>query len=173
MTPRALAALLAITVASGCADALPAERSAPQLEDARRTLDRKEVEIRAYQWQLATLAQQLRDGQQRSDALEKELHAQVQQLIAANATLAERLKHAESDQLAAASAGRPGARGDGAAAADAVRRMLAASDAHNAQIVSELARIARALGAKPTEGPGAKAPAGEDVVDPWGFGARK
>jgi TolA-binding protein len=173
MSSRVLVALLGLVVASagtGCSEALSAERLAPQLEDARRSVEAKDVEIRAYQAQVATLVQQLHDGQQRSDALEKELRAQIQELVASNATLKERLKPTESAELAIAALGGPGARLDNATL-DAVRRLFAASEARNAQILAELRRIARANSA--SAGDGASAKPRQGPPDPWGFGARK
>ena len=52
--------------------------------------------------------------------------------------------------------------------------MIAASDARNAQILEELARIERLLGQR--EAARGEPPARaitQDIVDPWGFGSRK
>jgi hypothetical protein len=176
MSPRKLGALLLALGVSACVESGP---EVQRLEDARRALDRKDVEIRAYQWQLAVLGQSLREAQQRGDVRERELVAQVQQLVAERATLAERLKKAETD-LAAMSAALPSdatGKGDTRANAEALRRIIIAADARNAQIVEELARIARQLGARSPGGAGEAVtkgpPPGQDVVDPWGFGSRK
>jgi septal ring factor EnvC (AmiA/AmiB activator) len=172
----ALASFASACCTSACADSATSDKTAHDLEDARRAVDRKDVEIRAYQWQLATLSQQLRDGQARSDALQRELFARVQQLTAESASLSERLKTAESQraQLAAAPDAGPRSGRDDGRTVDALRRVLAASDARNAQIVEELAHIARLLGGKapPSDTP-SKPAAAADVVDPWGFGSRK
>jgi hypothetical protein len=164
---------------SACVESGP---EVQKLEDARRALDRKDVEIRAYQWQLAVLGQALREAQQRGDARERELTVQMQQLVAERAALAERLKKAETD-LASISAALPsdatgkGSRDDARGNAEALRRIIIAADARNAQIVEELGRIARALGARSTASGGdavTKGPSpAPDVVDPWGFGSRK
>jgi septal ring factor EnvC (AmiA/AmiB activator) len=177
-----LTAVLALG-APACVDSSAYEKSMSQLEDVRHAAAQKDDQLRAYQWQLGALAQQLREGQQRSDALQRELFAQVQQLTATNASLAERLKKAESDRAgllsaAAAAADAPPARDGKGPRPEELRRMLAAADARNAQIVDELARIERLLGN--SGGPrihggetaGSKPGVG-DVVDPWGFGSRK
>jgi hypothetical protein len=176
MRSRALSILLVTVSTAACAEVGLNDRGASQLDEARRALERKDLEVRAYQWQLGMLAQQLREGQARSDALQRELFAQVQQLTAQNASLAERLKKAESDRaaLAAAPGDAVGRGQDARSNVEALRRVLAASDAHNAQIAEELARIAKILGAKPPADAGTpRTPAGIDVVDPWGFGSRK
>jgi hypothetical protein len=179
MIRNKLGALLLALGVSACVESGP---EVQKLEDARRALDRKDVEIRAYQWQLAVVGQSLREAQQRGDARERELVAQVQQLVAERATLAERLKKAETD-LASMSAALPsestgkGGREDTRANAEALRRIIIAADARNAQIVEELARIARQLGARSPAGAGEAVTKGpspaQDVVDPWGFGSRK
>ena len=162
----------------GCAEGGPSDSAGGPLQDARRALERKDVEIRAFQWQLALLMQQLRDGQQRSDTIQRELFAQLQQATAANAALSERLKKAESERAALAVVpGEPGGRGarDDGRSVEALRRVLAASDARNAQIVEELAHIARILASRgqPAEPVPSKGLPPGDTVDPWGFGSRK
>jgi hypothetical protein len=157
-------------VTSGCAEGTTLDKR--QLEDARRAFDRKEVEVRAYQWQLATLTQQLQTGQQRSDTMQRELFAQVQHLTAENAALSERLARAETERAALAAVPL-----DGKAPRDSVdglRRALAASEAQNNRVAEELARIGRILGARAPEPLAApKGAPAIDVVDPWGFGSRK
>ncbi len=134
--------------ATGCVESGTYDKAAAQLEDARRAVLQKDVQLRAYDWQVQTLAQQLREGQQRSDALARELIAQAQHLTAVNSALAEKVTHLElerADMLQAESrraAEPPGPRG---VRPDEVRRLIAATDARNAQIVEELARIERAL----------------------------
>ncbi len=180
MISRGLLMLLVPVCVAACADGGPlTDRASSQLEEARRSLERKDLEVRAYQWQLGMLTQQLREGQQRSDALQRELFAQVQQLTASNAALTERLKKAESERAALAAApgdaGGRGSRDDPRGNLESLRRVLAANDAHNAQIAEELGRIARILGSKarPADAGAPQAPAGADVIDPWGFGSRK
>jgi predicted RNase H-like nuclease (RuvC/YqgF family) len=172
-----LLALIASLGATACAEGGADPKTASAIEEAHVALARKEVEIRAYQWQLATLGQQLREGQARSDALQRDLYAQVRELAAANAALTERLKRAESDRAVLASAPPEGGKRDERTSDRSIaelRRALAAEGAHNAQIAEELARIARILGSRPPppDAP-AKGPATIDVVDPWGFGSRK
>jgi hypothetical protein len=182
----ALCALLALC-GTACVESGAYEKSLSQLEDARHASAQKDDQLRAYQWQLGALAQQLRDAQQRSDTLQRELFAQVQQLTATNGSLAERLKKAENDRaglLAAAAAaaeppvGRDGKPGREPLRPEELRRMLTAAEARNAQIVDELSRIERLLGSSP-RAHGGEVTAGKpgmgvgDVVDPWGFGSRK
>jgi hypothetical protein len=184
----ALGALL--LASSGCVESGAYDKATSQLEAGRITLAQKDAQIRAYEWQLATLAQQLREGQQRADAREREREGQIQQLTAANSTLAERVKRLEleradllqAESLHAADTGSPrGLR------PDEVRRLMAASSAQNLRILEELARIEHALatipvGGRDGAGPrppdpagsgGARAGTGADVIDPWGFGSRK
>jgi hypothetical protein len=174
---RIFGALVVSLVMVACVESGPEVR---QIEDARRALDRRDVEARAYQWQLAVLGQAMREAQQRADARERDLFAQVRELAAEKAALTERLKKAESE-LTSISAAPPadglgkGGRDDARASAEALRRVIASSDARNAQIVEELARIARVLASnqKQPDATPPKAPPAADVVDPWGFGSRK
>lgn len=180
---RLLIAVLPLGSAA-CVETATYERTASQLEEVKRTSGRKDEEIRAYQWQTAALSQQLREAQARSEALQRELYTQVQQLSASNAALAERLKKVESEKTALALAADPlPSAHDGKPVSlrpEDLRRMLAASEAKNAVIVEQLGRIERLLGAQaggrahPAAEP--RLPAsqqGNDVVDPWGFSSRK
>jgi chromosome segregation ATPase len=164
--------LLVGVLLAGCAETVAPEHA--QFEEARRLLDRRDVEVRAYQWQLATLAHQLEEGRARSDAIQRELMVQVRDLTATNAALGERLKRAESDRaaLAALPEGTKGPRDN----VEALRRVLAASEAQNARVAEELGRLSKLLAARNGGEAGTAPSAGRptiDVVDPWGFGSRK
>jgi len=155
------------------------EQAQTQLEEARRAGAQKDQQIRAFQWQLAVLDQQFRAAEQRNEAVQQALSAQLQKLGAVNLELSERLSKAERERaaLAAAASAFPlsvkdahTGRHDGT---DDLRRIIAATDARNAQILEELARIERLLGSREAvhrEGPRATT---NDVIDPWGFGSRK
>jgi len=192
MVPRPTALALAGLVLGqlGCVESGAYDKAAAQLEGARIAVAQKDVQLRAFQWQLDTLAQQLREGQQRSDALQREREAQLQQLATVNGTLTERVKRLElerADLLQAESlrATEPTGSGRGGLRPDEVRRLLAVNAARDAQIVEELARIERALAAvtgtpsAPRRSAGSSSDvasrpgAAVDVVDPWGFGSRK
>ncbi len=54
-----------------------------------------------------------------------------------------------------------------------LRRIIAATDARNAQILEELARIERLLGNREAGSRQAPRATTNDVIDPWGFGSRK
>lgn len=180
------AILLSIPFATtACVEANVHEQTQHKLAEVERTLSSREAESRAYQWQVGTLAQQLRESQQRTDALQRELHAQIKELAATNAALAERLKKLEGERaaliLATSNEAAAQAR-DGKAAVrpEDLRRMLAAADARNAAILDTLLRMERLMGAPAAspKTPGEAAPPGRlgppaDVIDPWGFGSRK
>lgn len=183
---RALLVSLSFALALGataCVETATYEKAESQLDAARRAAAQKDDQIRALQWQLAVLGQQFREGQQRNEAFQRDLYAQVQQLAAANGGLSDRLKKAESERAALLLAG-PGdaapatGRGDAKAGprADDLRRMVTAFELRNAQILDELARIERLL-ANRAGGHAGDAPKNPtsmgDVVDPWGFGSRK
>ncbi len=166
------------------------EKAASQLEEARRAEVQRNTEIRALQWQIAMLGQQLAEAEQRHDASQRELHAQVQQLTGTNAGLAERLKKSESDHAALLLT--LSAESQAAAnttprdpRADDLRRRMALAEARSAAILEELGRIERLLGearqppSRSTIRPGADeggarrgTAAAGDVVDPWG-GSRR
>jgi hypothetical protein len=179
--PRALLLSLSTVLAfgtAGCVESAVYDKATSQLDQARHLATQKDEQIRTYEWQLATLGQQLRDAQGRSDAVQHELHAQVQLLTAESASLAERLKKLESERASwLATAGEATARdGKGGPRPDELRRLIAANDARNAQIADELARIERLLGngGRARGGDDApRRPTAGDVVDPWGFGSRK
>src|ERR1700733_12847187 len=118
--PRALILALPLTQAA-CVDNAVHEQAVQKLEDARRALAVKETEIKAYQWQLATVAQQIQETQARSDAREKELSAQLRELAASSAAIGERLKKVESERSALALAPLPPAADPGHDAKPGVR----------------------------------------------------
>ncbi len=168
-------------LSSGCVESGTYEQATTQVLNARVAVAQKDVQIRAYEWQLATLTQQLREWQQRAEVRDREREAQIQQLTATNASLAERVKQIEqerADLLKAESAQAADPRTPGreprGLRPDEVRRLMAAAEARNLQILEELARIQRSLGSRPPPNPpdggGARA---SDVMDPWGFGSRK
>ena len=175
--------LASTLVAAGCVETGTYEKAVSDLGQARHAGARKDEELRAYQWQVSVLEQQLRDAQQRSDALRQDFFTQVQQLTAANASLGERLNKVTSERAALTLAlssestkpeGRDGKVIPRDGSPDALRRMLAAADARNAQILEVLQRLERLLGARPAgDAPSINHPeAAADVLDPWG-GSRK
>lgn len=178
-----LVASLALGSAA-CVEAGTYERTASQLEEARRAAVQREMEIRALRWQISALGQEISEAQQRDDASQRELHAQVQQLTATNATLAERLKKSESDHAALllAASAESAATGRHDPRADDLRRRMALAEARSAAILDELGRIERILtqphlrptiqpAAAETALPRATSAAG-DTIDPWG-GSRR
>jgi hypothetical protein len=188
-TLRALILVFPLAQAA-CVDNAVHEQTVQKLEETRRALAVKDTEIRAYQWQLASVAQQIQETQARSDAREKELHAQMRELAAASAALGERLKKVEIEGavLAAAPPPAPGDAGRDARPGvrpEELRRLFAAADARNALVLEQLARIERLLsggaGAPglPAAGvaPGSRQrgpqPPPAEILDPWNFGSRK
>jgi hypothetical protein len=181
MTSRVLLVCLSGVVAlasTGCVEAAAYEKTAAELEQARRVAAYKDQQIQALQWQLAVLGQQLREAQQRSDAQQRELASRLQQLGEMNADLAGKLKDAElrRQPFEVADESPP----KGPAKPEELRRMIAAVDARNAQLAESIARIERLLlGRRPIPA-SAPAPTDDrpravtgDLVDPWGFGSRK
>ncbi len=177
---------IAIALALGsaaCVEQGTYDRAASQLDDARRAGAQKDQQIRTLQWQLAVLDQQFRAAEQRNESVQQTLSAELQKLGAANLELGDRLSKEQRDRatLLAASAPLPSLPGKDARAgrdgAEDLRRVIAALDTRNAQILEELARIERLLGGR--QGARGEAPSrGErstagDVIDPWGFGSRK
>jgi hypothetical protein len=164
---------------AACVETGTYDATVSQLAEAKRTSARKDEELRAYQWQVATLAQRLREAQAQTEARERELYAQVQQLAASNAALGERLKKVESERaaLVLAAAAEPPASRDGKPSREPVhpeelRRMIALADARNALIVEALARLERVVAApRPTPVDLRPQASGSDVIDP--FNTRK
>jgi hypothetical protein len=176
---KVLAALVALG-AAGCVESATYEKTASELDQARRAGQQKEQQVHALEWQLAALGQQFREAQLRNEASQRELAQRLQQITASNESLEARLKKEESrsgvpfplqDEPPADPRHPPAA---GRLRPDEVRRLMAAIDARNAQLVEALARIEKLLAAqdrRPT-GPVTNPRLGE-VVDPWGLGARK
>jgi septal ring factor EnvC (AmiA/AmiB activator) len=187
---RVAAALLLLGL-TACVETSVYEKTAAQLEQASRASQQKDQQLRALEWQVVTLGQQFRESAARSEAMQREIWAQLQQASAANATLTEQLKKAESDRtslavnVAAEAAG--GAKGKPPAAQlrpEDLRRLLAALDARNNQLLERINHLEQLIQAHPAGGatlpfprPEGGAPRHEpgpiDVVDPWGFGSRK
>jgi len=184
--PRALVMLAFPLTQAACVDNAVHEQTVQKLDDTRRALAVKETEIKAYQWQLATVAQQIQETQARSDAREKELYAQLRDLAATTAALGERLKKVESEGTAltlasSTPAGEPARDGRDVRPGlrpEELRRLFAAADARNALVLEQLARIERLLsggaalpaGSAPPRRPSSP---GADVRDPWSFESRK
>jgi len=179
----ALVASLALG-ATACVEAGTYEKAEGQLAEARRAAVQRDTEIRAFQWQLAALGQQLHEAEERHEAAQHELHAQVQQLTTTNATLAERLKKSESEHaallLTVSAESQPTAATGRDPHADDLRRRMALEEARGAAILEELGRIEQLLAKSP---PATSHPSGEgtsrrgtvgtsDVTDPWG-GSRR
>jgi len=168
--------------AAGCVEMGTYEKTASQLDEARRAGAQKDQQIRVLQWQLAVLDQQFRAAAQHNEAVQQGVSAEMQKLAAANVELTERLNKAERDRAAleAAASTLPPAGKDakgvhyGDMRPEEMRRLLLTLDARNAQMVEELARIERLLGKRdpPLREPPARA-SNNDVIDPWGFGSRK
>jgi hypothetical protein len=175
-------AVASLLSATGCVESAVYEKTASQLDAATRAAQQKDLQIRTLEWQIVTLAQQLREAQLRGEAGQRELATQVQQLTAANATLGERIK-AREEESARPPLPFPGDDGKAPPAerrrGDDLRRIVAALDAQNARLVERLNRLEQKLDARAAEErnhPRATRPdrtIDADIVDPWGFGARK
>jgi septal ring factor EnvC (AmiA/AmiB activator) len=178
----ALVASLALG-STACVETGTYEKAQNQLEEAQRTEVQRNTEIRALQWQLASLRQQLGETEQRHDAWQRELHAQVQQFAAINAALTERLKKSESEHaallLTVSAESQPTTPGHDPRADD-LRRRMALDEARGAAILEQLGRIERLLTQSPPVTSRSSGEAGShggtatagDVVDPWG-GSRR
>jgi|HubBroStandDraft_2_1064218.scaffolds.fasta_scaffold414250_1 hypothetical protein len=184
MTSRAILVCLSGLLAFGstaCVETAAYEKTAAELDQARRVVAYKDQQIQAFQWQLAVLGQQFREAQQRSEAQQRELAARLQQLGEMNAGLASKLKETEAHGQPFEAEGEPLPKA--AARPDDMRRLIAAVDARNAQLAESLARIERLLlgrGAPRAEGSRREDDVARkardlsgDLVDPWGFGSRK
>ena len=187
-TPAARAAALLSAVllfaSTGCVETSVYDRTAAQLEQAGRASQQKDQQLRALEWQVVSLGQQFRDSAARSEAIERELWAQLQQATAANAALQERLKRAESERASLASnLVEEAAVAKGSPAVqlrpDELRRLLAAVDARNTQLLERISHLEQLIQSRTAEAVARPHPRpeptgpGTDVVDPWGFGSRK
>jgi septal ring factor EnvC (AmiA/AmiB activator) len=178
-TVASLAALLA--GATGCVEASVYEKTAGQLDVAGRAIQQKDQQIRTLEWQVVMLSQQLREAQLRGEASQRELGAQVAQLGAQNAALTERVKAAEEarERLATFLAADDGKAPGGKSRPDELRRLAAALDAQNAKLIERIGRLEQKIDARAAEDRSQPKPPRPDrnvegdVVDPWGFGARK
>lgn len=166
---------------AGCVEAVVYEKAASQLEATKSALQQKDQQIRGLEWQIVTMAQQVRDAQLRGDAGQKDLAAQVQQLTVANAALGERLKMKDEESA------RPPLPfpGDDKSAppdrrrAEDLRRLVAALDAHNARLIERLNRLEQKIDARAVvDDRNRPRPArpertvDNEIIDPWGFGTR-
>jgi hypothetical protein len=179
-------ALVLPLAAAGCVESSVQEKTAAQLDGAIRAGQLKDQQLRALEWQLVTLAQQLRDTQLRSEAAQRDLYGQIRELTAANAALAERLKREDAPRPPlpfpaeeAPSLSLSGS-GSGLKRADDLRRLVAALDARHAEILERIAHLEKQIEQRAVEERAAAraqpAPARRvdtDVIDPWGFGSRK
>ncbi|MFT3764674.1 MAG: hypothetical protein QM820_04015 [Minicystis sp.] len=185
---RLAIATLGATIAAGttgCVETSVYEKTSSQLEAATRAGQQKDQQIRALEWQVVTLAQQMREAQLRSEAAQRELGAEVQRLVQANAALAEKLK-AKDDEGGRPPLPFPGDDGPGATPIERrrnedLRRLVKALDAQNTRLMERLTRLEQKIDARAGEDrsrpraaarPDPAASSG-DIVDPWGFGARK
>ena len=181
MTSRAILVCLSGLLALGssaCVETAAYEKTAAELDQARRVVAYKDQQIQAFQWQLTVLGQQLREAQQRGEAQQRDLAARLQQLGDANAELAQKLKEAEAHKDPSPVAEEPPQRAAAPTRPEDLRRMIAAVDARNAQLAESLARIERILargGPHPDDDRAqrARGNVSGDLVDPWGFGSRK
>ena len=186
MTPGIRFALAAVGAsvlagATGCVETSVYERTANQLDLARRAAQAKDQQIRALEWQVVALAQQLREEQLRGEASQRELSGRVQQLGAANAALTERVKKQEEEaraSLALPGDDRRASPGERRRRED-LRRVVMTLDAQNTRLLERLSRLEQKIDAQAADArkhPRAARPertVDGDIVDPWGFGARK
>lgn len=168
---------------TGCVETSVYEKTAAQLDLTTRAAQQKDQQIRMLEWQVAVLGQQLREAQLREAVAQRELGAQVRDLSVSNAALNEKVKRQEEESA------RPPLPfpGDDPRAppadrrrVDDLRKLVAALDAQNARLMERLARLEAKLDARAAEDRnrprGAARPernVDADIVDPWGFGARK
>jgi hypothetical protein len=173
MIPRvALFAVVAFWV-SGCVDGGLFNSPAQSAGEAGAPASRAELEVRGYERRLAELTTELREERIQNDAARVQLLEQLSELTAQNASLAERVGALEAERAAAeAAATIPSVRND-SKRTDRLRRLLDASDAHNAQIVDEIERLSRMLASSGGASTAVRqsAPAGDD--DRASFGERK
>lgn len=169
-----LALVGSLTMPSGCVETAVYEKTAAQLDAAARAATQKDQQIRGLEWQVAVLAQQVREAELRAGATQRELAAQLRELTAQNATLAERIKKEEEDRRRLPSE-LPA--DDGKKRPEDLRRLIAAVDAQNARLMERLGRLEQKIDARgeeraPRKAPGSGRTIDADIVDPWGFGAR-
>lgn len=166
---------------TGCAETSISDKAAAELAAATRASQYKDQQIRAYEWQIAALAQQAHAMQAQYEAAQRELASKLEQATLANAAYAEKLKHEETERLElAARVAAAEAKGKGSRRPDDLRRLIAAIEAQNARLVERIGRLEQKIDAHAQEEKNAArrlAPKERivdgDIVDPWGFGVRK
>jgi photosystem II stability/assembly factor-like uncharacterized protein len=176
--PCVLVAVIAIGSTS-CVQAGTYEKVTNQLTEAQRAAALRDAAVRALEWQVAVVAQQLAEARQRHDTWQREVDARMQQLTATNAALAERLKTTESEHAALLLTVSDESRSVGPRSrrADELPRGLAVAEARDAAILDKLDRIVQLL-APPSPfltmrfaSDQASTPVRSvvsDTVDPWG-----
>lgn len=168
---------------TGCAESSVPDKTAAELQAAMRASQYKDQQIRAYEWQLAALSQHVRAMQAQYEATQRELAAKLEQATIATASYADKLKHEEDErqELAArlAVAEAKGGRGR----PDDLRRLIASIEAQNARLVERIGRLEQKIEAhaldeknaarRPLSPTPKERTVDGDIIDPWGFGARK
>lgn len=162
---------------TGCVETAVYERTASQLDHATRAGREKDQQVRALEWQVATLAQQVVQAEMRGAAAQRELHERLQKIAETNAACADRLgrQEAEAAQQAASVSAMQGARGR----PEDLRRLLAAVEAQNARLIERLGRLEQKLDAQSGDVKALRQrgrperTVDSEIIDPWGFGARK
>jgi hypothetical protein len=178
-TGSLLLAAIAASFTAGCVETATYEKAARELDQTRQASLQKDQRIRALEWHLAAVTQQAQLLHQREADARREADTRARELAAATA-LAEKAKAEETARRASVfelpEEGPPGKK-DAASRACAplrpedLRRLVAALDARNAPTAEAIARIEKLLREQGARPPPSKP--GIDVVDPWGFGARK
>lgn len=182
---RSLVAVLLAAGATGCVETALYEKSALDLDRARRDNGMKEQQIRALQWQIASAGQQYQELSQKDAAALADLDRRVQEAAEANRVLAERLKtrEREAEKLTLALA-----RAEDEASAkrgpqgptlrlrpEELKRIEAAVSARDAEVSKLVARVEQLLDrAAAAASTGQRPPRGieSDVVDPWTDGRK-
>lgn len=168
---------------TGCVEASVHEKTASQLDAMTKAMAYKDQQARVLEWQVASLAHQLREATAKHDAAMRELAPRLTQASEASQACEERLRREEAEQreiaarLAALESGPKGAR----ARPDELRRLVAVLDAQHARLVDRIERLSQKLDARAAEEKNAarqrpvkqERTVDADIVDPWGFGLRK
>jgi septal ring factor EnvC (AmiA/AmiB activator) len=169
----AVPALIGSLFFTGCVETAVYEKTAAQLDASMKAAAQKDQQIRGLEWQVAVLAQQVREAELRAGAAQRETAAQLRELAAQNAALMERIKKEEEDRRRLVS---EVAADDGKKRPEDLRRLLAAVDAQNARLLERLGKLEQKIDARgveaPRKAPGSGRTIDADIVDPWGFGAR-
>lgn len=178
--PRAVGALVTALLAAGatgCVEAAVYEKTALDLDGARRDNALKEQQIRALQWQLASAGQQVQAISQQNAAVLADFDRRLQETAAANRALAERVKAKEqeaeklsldvarAEEEASSKHGPPGA--TARLRPEDLRRIEAAASSHDAEVIKLFARLEKILSDRAhTPAPGQRM-VDSDLVDPW------